>query len=332
LVKTLVVGESEKEGVYRSYPGRVSAAKKVDMAFEVPGRIIELPAREGQEVEKGQLLAALDVRDYKQAYIQELARYDLAKVSYARFAKLVDSGAVSRARYDEKVAAYKVAAATLETAKKAVEDTKLHAPFSGYLAKRYVENYQYVQAKQRIVSVQNLKEIEIIVDVPEQDIIGKGEVEKKTLGEGGVEVIGTASFEAIPDRRFPLTVKEFKTEADPRTQTYTVTLLMTPPEGRVILPGMTATVHVKFLGLNDEGYWLPVEAVTTNEQGKHVVWVVDKENMIVNEAPVEVGAMQGDEINIHKGVSVGEEIVAAGVGYLQPGMKVKILQGRIGKH
>src|SRR5215813_12945123 len=57
-VKTLVVGAGNKPQV-RSFPGKVEAAKSVELAFQVPGLLIKEPGKEGQKVARGDVIAQL---------------------------------------------------------------------------------------------------------------------------------------------------------------------------------------------------------------------------------------------------------------------------------
>src|SRR5262249_11026303 len=57
-VKTLVVAGVNKPDV-RSFPGKVEAAKSVDLAFQVPGLLLKEPGKEGERVAKGQVIAQL---------------------------------------------------------------------------------------------------------------------------------------------------------------------------------------------------------------------------------------------------------------------------------
>src|SRR5260370_23864355 len=57
-VKTMVVTAGD-EPLVRTFPGRVEASKRVDLAFQVPGLLIKLPVKEGQKVAKGELIAQL---------------------------------------------------------------------------------------------------------------------------------------------------------------------------------------------------------------------------------------------------------------------------------
>ena len=63
-VKTMTV-TSAGEALRRTFPGRVRAAQRVDLAFQVDGPLIELPVDEGQEVKKGSLVARIDPKDFQ---------------------------------------------------------------------------------------------------------------------------------------------------------------------------------------------------------------------------------------------------------------------------
>ena len=65
-VKIMVLGESNRNGS-RVFPGTVRAEKRAMLSFRVSGPLVQVPALEGQEVRKGQLLAKIDPRDYERA-------------------------------------------------------------------------------------------------------------------------------------------------------------------------------------------------------------------------------------------------------------------------
>jgi multidrug efflux pump subunit AcrA (membrane-fusion protein) len=55
-----------------------------------------------------------------------------------------------------------------------------------------------------------------------------------------------------------------------------------------------------------------------------VVWVFDAGNMTVNTQPVQVGAVEGNEVVISSGLKPGQQVVSAGVHVLSPGQKVTV--------
>ena len=333
-VKIMTIMSSE-EAFKRKFPGKVRAAKRVELAFQVGGPLIELPIEEGQNVKRRQLLARVDPRDFQTnlrnaegGMGKAQAALQLSKKEYERVVRIrkKDPGAVSQAMVDRRREGVNKAEADIQSLKAAVDAAKdqlsytyLRAPFSGVISRRYVDNYQEVRAKQPIVSLDDISSLEILVDVPE--------IVMASVREGG-PVKAVAEFAAAPGRQFPLTIKEYATRADPRTQTYQVTLQMPRPKGINILPGMTATVHgsppVKERSADQ--FVIPAIAVFADEAGISHVWVVDEGTMKVNKRKVTTGDLTGtDSIQILGGLQSGEKIAITGIAQLREGMQVRDL-------
>jgi RND family efflux transporter MFP subunit len=328
--KVMTVSSLDEE-LRRTYPGRVRATQRADLAFQVNGPLIELPAEEGQEVKKDDLVARIDPRDFEvnlrnaQGQLSKArAALELAEKDYQRVTRIKkkDPGAVSDAMVDKAREAMDGAKAQIKSLRADVEAanlqlsyTYLRAPFSGVIAKRYVENFQEVRAKQPIVSLQDISEIEILVDVPESLMA--------TAWRGTGRAV--AEFATTPGKEYDLTLKEYSTEADPRTQTYRLVLTMPAPEGVNILPGMTAKVS-GYQVTQDSGsrFVIPAIALFADEAGNSTVWVVDQENKTVHQRKVKTGELTGTEsIEIVDGLESGETIAISGVSQLREGMTIR---------
>ncbi len=329
LVKTLIVGEAE-QGFTRVYPGKTSADRKAELSFEVSGRLIEIAVREGERVNKQQLLARLDPRDYQNKVDEENAKFIHSGRMLARFRELLSSGTVSQAEHDEKEAEYRIAKANLATARKALEDTSLYAPFHGIISRRFVENHEQVKPKQPIMNLKDLDELEIIINIPEQDI----PQERRLHGintPGYVKPSAEVTFITLPHVSFPVTVKEFSAEADSKTQTYRLTLSMPAPKKYNVLPGMTADVAIHFASPNPNEFAIPIDAISTEANGDRFVWLVNTKTSTVSKQIVTLGEPTKKRVLVLSGLKPGDEIVTAGVAYLFDNMKVKIIKGKIGK-
>ena len=115
----------------------------------------------------------------------------------------------------------------------------LKAPFSGRVAQRYVENFTEVQAKERVMAIQDVETLEIKLNVPENVI---RMVRRDDGSRDRVPV--DLRFEGGGDQSFPLTFKEAATRADAQTQTFEVTFTLPAPSEVNLLPGMTVSVDV----------------------------------------------------------------------------------------
>lgn len=152
-VKTLVVAAGD-ENQERTFPGKVEAAKKAELAFQVSGLLTQLPVREGQEVEKGDLIAQLRQDDFQarletvqgqldqaRATLRALqagerpeqvlrleanlraadARLANAQIEFDRATRLLRANALSRSDYDRAETDYRVAQEEREAARQSLE-------------------------------------------------------------------------------------------------------------------------------------------------------------------------------------------------------------------
>ncbi len=333
-LKTMVIA-SPFSASGRKYPGTVRANEEVQLAFQVAGQLIEFAVKRGLEVEEGNLLGRLDPRDFENALAARQATLDAAQAEFERISGLAERDIATAKESTDAKAAYDAAVAELNIARKALEDTNLRAPFSGVIADTYVDNFQNINAKQAILSLQEIDEVEIVVNVPEERVIRavraadrrRDPAEQAERERERYRFVAT--FEYLPGREFDVDVKEFTTDADPATQTYAATFVMPAPPDINILPGMTATIReYKKKPDSDEAlaYAVPLDAVPVDGQGDYFVWVVndgDGDTGTVQRVNVQVGEMVGDEILVTAGVEPGDRIALAGVHLLQEGQTVR---------
>ncbi|MGI9261092.1 MAG: efflux RND transporter periplasmic adaptor subunit [Woeseiaceae bacterium] len=309
-----------------SYPGEIQGTQNAELAFEVAGRLIELPAEEGIEVAEGQLLARLDPADYQASLDAAQAQFNSAKDTFERFSEVFDRGAISRQQFDNSRRQFEVEQAQLSSAEKAVSDTQLRAPFAGRIGRTYVDNFNNVQAKEPILIMQDLTQLEIVVNLPEQDWLrakpGLTLAQRNERADLGV------SLSALPGRSFPATVTEIAASADPVTRTFAVQASFDPPADVSILPGMSASLTLvipsDISGLSGS-LQIPANAIVGGNDGGSYVWLVDADEMTVSLAPVTPGRLSGSAIDILDGITSGDRIAVSGVQHLADGMKVREL-------
>jgi len=233
----------------RTFPGRVDASQRAELAFRVSGRLQEILVKEGDLVQEGQVLARLDPTDYQIVLEDREATYDNASRNFERAKELVVDGNISRIDFDRMEADFRSAAAALSKAKRDLDYTVMVSPFTGRIAERKVENFEEITAKQTIFSLQNINKLDVIIDVPESVVrsVRGSARDDDPMGSGNAsaersEVRAWAQFEGRPDQRFPLLPKEIATKADPQTRTFRATLTMDAPKSFNVLPGMTTSV------------------------------------------------------------------------------------------
>ena len=323
-VKMMTLGAGAG-GATLEYPGRVDALLTANVAFEVPGLVIELPVQEGELVDEGQLLARLDARDYEAQRDAVLASPNVSWADYQRYQDLYAADAASLQDLEVARRTYEVSEANLRIVEKAVEDTYLRAPFAGIVARRIVDDFENVQAKESIVTLQDDSVLEVKVAIPESDALL---APRGSMGKRNERADFTVVLSSLPGRVFPARLTEFATIADPVTRTFEVTFQFEPPDDVSLRPGMTAKVVAQLRTEETSTFMVPSVAVVGSEGGGAFVWIVDTSSisMTVSRREVQVGEMSGNEIEILSGLRNGETIAISGTRSLDDGMQVRRLE------
>lgn len=208
--------------------------------------------------------------------------------------------------------------ADLHAAKYALADTYLRAPFSGFVNRKYVENYEHVKEKDPIVSLLDFSAVEVHAAVPEDIAIRLSDFAAMTC-----------FFDAYPRRRFDAALKEIGRKTDAANQSYPLSAYLHLPDDVEVRPGMAATLTIQFThsGPSVEGFVLPAGAVFADAQGQSYVWRIDARTMNVVKTPVQTNSLTGNGIRILSGLEAGDRVVTAGARFLQDGQKVRLLDG-----
>ncbi len=328
-VQTFVLLESQ-ETPFRRFPGEVQAAESTEMSFDVPGRLIEFPARQGQTVKKGDLLARLDAENFESRLASSNASLTAARDELARRRQLRERGVIAQSELDRFQEQFEVAEAAQREARRAVEDTRMVAPVEGRVARLLVNNFQSVQAKQPVLIFQDLNTLEIDIELPESDMVGGS---RGITSETAREILeAKVEFPSLRGRQFALELQDFSSEASPTARTFRVSFLFHPPEDQNILPGMTCTVLLRRRGSGEPAsaepgvFAVPVQAVGT-DAGNSRVWILNPETMQVVPVAVELLGVAGDSMQVRgEGLVPGSEIVASGVRFLSEGMQVRRME------
>ncbi len=334
-VKTILVKAPDAGGI-RNFPGRIDANRKAELAFRVSGKVQELLVKEGDLVAEGDTIAKLDPTDFQITVNDKKALFTRASNDYNRGKKLVKEGHISKMDFDKLEANFLSAKAELNLAKQQLAYTELKAPFNGTVARRHIQNFEEIQAKQEIITLNDNDILEVKFDLPENLILRlhKIDVEEELEEVKNIEKLEirdqvkvVAMFQSQQEKEYSLSFKEMSTKADASTQTFHVTYTMPKPESLIVLPGMTAMVKIDLSKVIDSEniYYLPVSAVVADVALQGTVWLVDEKTMQVAPASVTVGTMQGNRIQVKEGIEAEQRVVIAGVPFLYEGLKVTLM-------
>ena len=329
-VRTLVVQTLDVSQTLE-FTAVVDAVNRADLAFKISGELTEFLVKQGDVVKKGDIIAKLDDSDLKIYLAEAQAHYDKAMADLTRAKNLLKTQYISASEFDQIRANAQSTKAQLATANNNLKYSVLTASFDGVIAKVYSKNHQEINAKERIVRLHDLSQIQLIVNIPESIMIHL----RKNSVKGGV----SAKFNSIDNELFPLEFSEVATLADEYSKTYEVIFTMKSPKNYVILPGMTASVSANLsLGRsspeksneqNQASFYLPSHTVLKDAQG-NFVFVVLKHDLGVGKIvrkSVVIGDITAQGIEVFAGLtstlSTGDYVISAGMSKISSGSLVK---------
>ena len=313
--KLLKVGQSSIKELM-SFPAVIQAQQSSELAFQVGGVIVKMAVIEGQAVEQDQGLAQIDSRDYVAKLDVAKAQYENANAEYKRALALVSSNLISKSELAKRKADNEVTKSQLTTAKKSLDDTTLHAPFSGRIAKILSEKDESISAGKQVFMLLSLNQLEAKIDMPSRVIVHSRESDKRGLTAYVV-------LDAAPEYQIKATFKEVALEADRESQTYEVIFGFDSLEQLTILPGMSATVFVKEKNPDySPQVMVPLSSIGS-EGDLTFVWLVDTNTMAVTKRTVVLKPGIGEEFKVLNGLELGDTIVVAGISTLIEGAIVR---------
>lgn len=320
-VRTAVVEAGHAANSY-SYSGEVRGRFESQLAFQVTGKIIKRNIDLGSSVESGNVLMVIDPKDLNQTANSSSAQVysaqsqlRLAENNLKRYRELYEQGAISRAQYDQYIAAYDAAVATARQASaqyvqasNLVNYSQLCADAAGVVSAINAEVGQVVSVGQPVVTIVRDGEREVEINVPENRI--------QELRQANQIKI---TFWALPSVSVDGSIREIAPMADKVSRTYKVRITMIDPTPEIKL-GMTASVEVGTVARQHATVFsIPLAAIYQTGQSP-AVWVVA--DGVVALRPITVGNLGNGKVLVLEGLRSGDVIVTAGVHKLREGQKV----------
>jgi membrane fusion protein (multidrug efflux system) len=287
--------------------GTAYARESTTLTSTVTERIVRLNFTDGQYVRRGQVIAEL-ARGEEAAGLREAqARLTEARQQLERLRSLQQRGFATNARVDEQVAAVDSARAQAGAVQEQIGDRVIRAPFSGMIGLRRISTGATVSAGTEIATISDLSQIKLDFSLPEAFL------SSMQVGQA-IE----ARAAAYADQLFRGTIEGIEPTVDPVTRSVTVRAVLPNPDAR-LKPGMLLTVNV----ISNPRTSLAVpELALVSERDRSFVFKVDAENTALR-TPVETGVRQEGMVEVRRGLSAGDRIVAEGTVKVRDGGKVR---------
>lgn len=303
---TAVRADSRKEFPFIAKPFRSS-----ELSFRVSGPIDNFEAYAGNRYDMGEVIAEIDPRDFRLRQETAEAVFRRAEADYKRVGALYEKDNVSASTYEQVRAAWIAAKTAYDTAVNEVEDTRLRAPFDGYVGEVFIERFQDVRAAQPIVTLVDISKLRIEVYVT-QDIAMRAE-ELKSV---------SLSFDQYPGEVFRADVVECARSTTSNNLSYLLTALLPNPGGK--LPsGLSGEVFFDLSDNASDAVAIPQTALCHRPAAGDFVWVVNPETGVVSQRSVRLGELlPGGMMSISEGLADGETVVVSGLRFLSEGLEI----------
>ena len=316
-VKLITVSAAEATALNR-FPAVVGANRLSELSLQVGGKLQEFPVKEAQQLERGDLIARLDQRDFESALTSAKAQHQNAEQEYQRAVRLLEEDAIARNVLEQRKAQYDVSKAQLDQAKKALADSSLHAPFKGVVAATLVKKLQTVSPGEAVIKLMAEDVFKATIDLPASFI---ARIPKEVSPSENRQAF--VLLDVAPGQPMKAEFKEATLIADTASQTYAVTFTFLPPANLNVLPGMNATVELsRNSATSITRVAVPLHAVSSDGDSNYV-WAVDKNTMTVSKRTVTVETGVGETLVVTKGLAANDMIAGAGAAYLSEGMKIR---------
>ncbi len=304
--------------------GTLRAAESVVVRPEIAGRVRAIHFREGSQVEEGDLLFELDdERLLRQLAVREAGlravgvRLANAERELARARQLHGDGVIpedqldrAQTEYDAAVAEQERLEAEISLTERELEDTRILAPFDGWISERRVDRGAYLRVGDELATVYRTDPMEVGFSVPERHL---GRVRR----EQSVELM----VAAYPEQSFEGIVHFISPSVDEATRTFRVRARVPNPEGD-LKPGSFGTV-VLTVGVREDRPMVSAESLVATRTG-YIVYVV--EDGRAHRREVRTGMRRDGMAEILEGAEIGEMVVRTGHIRLSGGEQVSIVE------
>ena len=294
----------------QGFSGTIEEVSGVSLSFATAGTVRRIYVSEGQMVRQGQLIAELDPTTLQNAYTISKTSLEQAQDTYNRMKELHDGGSLPEMQWISIENQLKSAKAQEAMARKSLGDTKLYAPFSGYISAKMAEIGENASPGMPVAKLVNIGSVKVKISVPEDDVqrIQKG---------SSMKII----VPALDKRQFEGRVTERGVSADPRSRTYEVKATIVNHDGQ-LLPGMICQAFTNYMQ-GTKGVFVPANLVQLDSDNKTFVWVVNGQKALKREIIISGETAQGAQVTF--GLVAGDKLIVAGQQKVSNGMKVEIV-------
>ena len=307
----------EKEfTTYVELQANLKSRKNVVILSEFQGALKNFFVREGQLVKKGELLAEINDSGLKEQLDQMLIQANYTKDNFDRVKRLWEKNIGSEMQFLKAKSDFETNNKMVEQIRDQLSKTKIYAPFDGEIDEIISNLGSNLIPGSPILRVVNLDIIYAEAQVPEKYV-------------SSIE-LGTEALVSIPLLNKEVTSKIVQSGnfINPNNRTFRVEAPVENKDKR-IKQNLNARIKIKNYG-NIKALVVPLRAIREDASGRPFIYKLvetDKKDILLTvKIFVETGANNDEEIEITKGLSIGDIIVLEGANNVEDNQRVRVIE------
>ena len=307
----------EKEfTTYVELQANLKSRKNVVILSEFQGTLKNLFVREGQLVKKGELLAEINDSGLKEQLDQMLIQANYTKDNFDRVKRLWEKNIGSEMQFLKAKSDFETSNKMVEQIRDQLSKTKIYAPFDGEIDEIISNLGSNLLPGAPILRVVNLDKIYAEAQVPEKYV-------------SSIE-LGTEALVSIPLLNKEVTSKIVQSGnfINPNNRTFRVEAPVENQDKR-IKQNLNARIKIKNY-INLKALVVPLRVIREDASGNPFIYklvTTDKKDVFLTvKIFVETGANNDEEIEITKGLSIGDIIVLEGANNVEDNQRVRVIE------
>ena len=285
--------------------GTVTSDHRVAISSRLSGYILELNVREGDRVEKGQVLVKIDPVHARQALIQAEADLSNARAELRRYEELYKAGAETKQQVERVELRYKLAASQVAQARNQLSYSEVRSPVTGVVVEKRMSKGDLAAPGAAILILEDPASLLVETHVSEQFV-------------GGIQIGDQVDVEvAALGRSFAGTVHQVVQAADAVSHQFLIKIVLQAYNG--IRPGMYA--QAGFTVGSRKALLIPAQTVI-EQAGLHGLYIVDGDG-IARYRQIRLGQAKNGSVEVLAGLHEGDVIAWQGEPHLKTGMRVQ---------
>lgn len=291
-------------------PGIVEPWVKLKMMAEVSGKIVQKVVTEGDMVQKGDVIARIDQRDYQNGYNSARASFNAARASLKRLKGLYKDQLATRSQLDDAQANMENMRAAMDNAALSLERCTIAAPISGMVNNLMFEKGQYMNVGDPVAEILQMDQVKVQVGIPESDVDAVRKLEDFQI-----------KIDALEGKTYSAKKHFLSRTADDDARLYRLELALDNPDGE-ILPDMFVRIDIIKREVK-ASLSVPLYSVITRNNEQYV-YIVNDTNAHVKK--VELGLLEGWRIQIKSGLKPGQKVIVVGHRSVNDGDPVNVVR------